>query len=266
MAKTSSVVAGLSETTRLAGWARRVVSPASSTTTRAPLGCAGRDPQAVRRARSRLVSVHQRNRPSPTPGRWAIKSLLEASVATGPSPEGVGGGTSREVSWLRASARLPGFPVARERRNGARYSGGAAPVSHRLPSIPTRVESIVTTEAKLGGRTGTRKLFAQCLFETSPLGLILLPFLRRDRSLFAGIARIELRQLIQGGFRYHRGPATKDPGRDQRQRQSHRADQCREHPGPQARAGKIDLDPAPRRCGTGPLPEAASFDLLAIRL
>ena len=29
-----------------------------------------------------------------------------------PSPEGFRGGTNGEVSWLRASTRLPGFPVA----------------------------------------------------------------------------------------------------------------------------------------------------------
>jgi len=29
-----------------------------------------------------------------------------------PSPEGFDGGTNGEVSWLRDSTRLPGFPVA----------------------------------------------------------------------------------------------------------------------------------------------------------
>jgi hypothetical protein len=29
-----------------------------------------------------------------------------------PSPEGLYGGTNGEVSWLRDSTRLPGFPVA----------------------------------------------------------------------------------------------------------------------------------------------------------
>jgi hypothetical protein len=36
--------------------------------------------------------------------------------ATNPPPEGLRGGTNGEVSWLRASTRLPGFPVALEWR------------------------------------------------------------------------------------------------------------------------------------------------------
>jgi hypothetical protein len=36
----------------------------------------------------------------------------QAGHATAPSPEGMRGGANGEVSWLRASARLPGLPVA----------------------------------------------------------------------------------------------------------------------------------------------------------
>ena len=62
--------------------------------------------------------------------------------ATDPPPRAFHGGTNGEVSWLRDSTRLPGFPVAvlsgdpGRLRPGARYSGGAAPGLHRLPSKP----------------------------------------------------------------------------------------------------------------------------------
>jgi hypothetical protein len=67
--------------------------------------------------------------------------------ATDPPPRVVGG-TNGEVSWLRDFTRLPGFPVAVLSEEpgqpwpGTRYSGGAAPGFHRLPSSPIRVSSV----------------------------------------------------------------------------------------------------------------------------
>ena len=66
-----------------------------------------------------------------------------------PSREGLQGGANGEVSWLRALGPRT-FPVSQWRgaRVTARYSGGAAPDSHRLPMIPVRdVLATVNVEA-----------------------------------------------------------------------------------------------------------------------
>jgi hypothetical protein len=74
-------------------------------------------------------------------------------------PRGLHGGTNGEVSWLRDSTRLPGFPVAfrveslASKGQVTRYSGGAAPDLHRLPSIRAR-----DVGRMIGNKTGGGKM------------------------------------------------------------------------------------------------------------
>jgi len=117
MANRSSVVAGMSETIRRAGLATATVSPASSTTRVVPATVV-RLPQAAAWSRSDASATRRATRigmetAHPRETGWAMSGRGTGGPAPHrPSPEGVHGGASGEVYWLRAFARLPGFPVA----------------------------------------------------------------------------------------------------------------------------------------------------------
>ncbi len=140
-AKRISVKDGDSDTTRRAGAASVTVRPASSGNAigpraggRAPLPHAARASNKPARwglwAAGRIAK-------NPTPdGAEMGKRLRRAQHATIPPARELQGGANGDVSWLRAP-RLA-FPsdahsVALSRAAIARYSGGAAPDSHRLP-------------------------------------------------------------------------------------------------------------------------------------
>jgi hypothetical protein len=84
-----------------------------------------------------------------------MERRIETAGSATTLPRGLHGGTNGEVSWLRVSTRLPGSPVAVgveawPIRPGTRYSGGAAPALHRLPSSPVRVTSVFLQDLVYG--------------------------------------------------------------------------------------------------------------------
>ena len=111
-------VAGMSETTRARGRrAPTTVSPASSTT-RVPAAGEADGRQAGCQRSSAASAPNEpgcRKWKPPIPGvedRRCATAIDAVDNATNPPPEGITGGANGEVSWLRASARLPGYPVA----------------------------------------------------------------------------------------------------------------------------------------------------------
>jgi hypothetical protein len=152
MAKSSSVVVGSSEATRRAGASRRRVSPASSTATmRTRVPPAGRQASAIPRRSALKWLAHPR-------GSEDGRARADAGPESPPFPP------PRACVVARAG-RSPGFglslafPVAQwrmERGTYARYSGGAAPELHRLPSVTARVFRLVSGDI-LGSERASRK-------------------------------------------------------------------------------------------------------------
>ena len=145
MAKRSSVVAGLSETMRAgcdtvpAG----TRAPKSSASSRAAAPSEWRQ-AATESARSEAAARRENK-----------TGILQFGAMPGARANGAGSrghqpllrGTeivarTRGVSWLRASRppSQPGWPVAWWTRSIARYSGGTAPDSHRLPGPASAIQ------------------------------------------------------------------------------------------------------------------------------
>ena len=152
MAKSSSVVAGMSETTRrAAGRGRRPCRPRRRRCgCRPPVTAGGRQAGCQRSS-----ATQQRRRIEPGCRKWKppISRGRRQAVRDGnergrqrhqPSPEGIAWWRERRgllASGLRSPSRFPSGVVSEESASEgrARYSGGAAPVLHRFPSVPVRV-------------------------------------------------------------------------------------------------------------------------------
>jgi hypothetical protein len=129
---------------------------------------------------------------------------MASGHATNPPPR---------VSAVARTERSPGFgpppafPVSQWLWSGepgrsgqvARYSGGAAPAFHRLPSSPVRVTSICSAAASLGNPPSRRKGCLQLLFQLGPLGLVGAPFGRRRLGLAIEELRVEHGDSVQQG-------------------------------------------------------------------
>ena len=202
MAKSSSVVAGMSETTRRAGAEPRPCRPHRPRrwSCRAPARAAARRRGRAGAASNETQAGNSRsgNRNPPVPrggGRAMSDGESSRRHATDPPPR---------VSWwrerrgllasgLRSPSRLPSGVVSEEPASwsGARYSGGAAPVLHRLPSIPIRVASIVLRGSSRTGRARGRKSALELRLEPRALRSVALPLLGRRLRLAARVARVE---------------------------------------------------------------------------
>ena len=97
------------------------------------------------------------------------------------------------------------FPVSQWHREwrpgpqgpGTRYSGGAAPDLHRLPSIPVRVVSVFSSAASLSVRASHRKRRLESRFEAGALGLIRGPFVSRSFAFPSQVFGIQRRNRVE---------------------------------------------------------------------
>ena len=169
------------------------------------------------------------------------------------------------------------FPVAQWRRErsgapvegGARYSGGAAPVLHRLPSVPVRVLQLFNAGQVYRVGDPVRKSGLECRLEARALRLVGRHSLGRRLGLAPEVARVERRDGVEQAVCAIRAlAATRVVRRSSRQPASpstsaDRRDQRRRATGPRRSRSRFGYSHGHAPAGrdlAGPAPEAPPLD------
>src|SRR6185295_5481352 len=98
------------------------------------------------------------------------------------------------ATGLHSPSRFPSGVLSGEpglERPGTRYSGGAAPDLHRLPSIPVRVIFNYSAAASLPACLASRKGRLELGLESAALRLVRVPLLGRGPQLLPEVAGIQ---------------------------------------------------------------------------